>query len=341
MKLTALTCGPINTFQTLALVCFIVLSACSEQPDEASQEAQSKITEKSAIEDQLQKAAPAGATNDVSNARKDNLVLRDFMAEVDQHYANLQAETEALYQQVITFSKAPSAAALENSIKAWEQAHNRYLAGSFLNQLFKELIKTETLDQPGPAIEARLDAHPLLPGYLDAVSGYPYSGLIHSDIPLTLANLYQEFQLGDPAYVTLGFHALEVMLKGTDQERELSEFAKIKAVQEKHETDPELRRTLYSNLLAEQIRQDVFQLPANWRQNIKVLLLNLDEPQSRGLKSRLLKSIREQSESMDVKTTENGPTQAQADEHFNEQATAMKLDLQNRILLSLESDPAT
>ena len=180
----------------------------------------------------------------------------------------------------------------------------------------------------------RIDAHPLLPGYLDTVYGYPYSGLIHSDIPLTLANLYQEFQLGDPAYVTLGFHALEVMLKGSDQERKLSDFAKLKALQEKHETDPELRRSLYSNLLAEQIRQDIFQLPANWRQNIRGLLFSLDESQSVGLKSRLVKSIKEQNTSSGV---ENTQTQAEADEHFNELASTMKQDLQKRILLSLDT----
>lgn len=336
MKPTTIVYGSANHLRVIFFAMLFVLSACSEQTSDSPQPNElPSSTRPDSANGNMPDLSPDTVKDD-RHSQKDNPHLRAFMDEVDQYYANLHAETEALYQQVLTFAKAPSEPALENSIKAWEQAHNRFLAGRFLNQLFKQLLNTETLDQPGPDIEVRLDAYPLLPGYLDSVSGYPFSGLIHGDIPITLANMYQEFQLGDPAYVTLGFHALEVMLKGTDQERQVSEFAKLKTVQEKTDADPELRRTLYCHLLAEQIRQDILQLPAKWRQNIKELLINLDETQSRSLKSRLSKILNDLGESASGRASPD--TQSQADEHFNEHVISMQQDLQNRIRLSLEGE---
>jgi hypothetical protein len=265
-----------------------------------------------------------------------NPALSAFIETIDNHYVNLQAKADELHSAIIKFARSPSETTLDNAISAWEHTHDIYLAGRHLDTLFTDLVAPENQQQTGPGIHTRLDSQPLLPGYLDAVSGYPFSGLIHSDIPLTLVNMYQEFQLGDTAYITLGFHALEVMLKGTDKERDSAEFAPLKSTKDTSEAPPELRRTLYSILLAEQIRLDVLQLPAIWRQQIKNALGHLDQEQTRQLNAVLQKNLRQRLQSLES-TTSTRPDDTSV--HAGETANAIERELLQKLLTDLEDPP--
>lgn len=312
-------------FLNVCLLSLALHSGCSEHSTDAiPTEDQTKLEQTT--------ATGSSASNDQDQtARKDeNPVLQSFIDEIDLYHETLQTETDALKDRVTQFAVAPSEKTLHDSILAWEQAHNRYLAGHFLEQLLASMIISQAAnqsDQPLLDVQKRLDAYPLLPGYLDAVEGYPFSGLIHTEMPLTLATLYQEFQLGDAAYVTLGFHALEVMLKGTDKERKMTEFEALKALQDTSKAAPELRRTLYCSLLAEQIQDDIQSLSTQWHQHIKTALFHLDAEQTNNMKLRLTKALRQQT--------------IKIEEHQSQTAQDMEQTLREKILLSLEKTPSS
>lgn len=326
-------------FLGLCLLGLVLLSGCSEHSTDAIPPADQSNEQDTPTAESSVKSEEQGALS----TKTDNPALNGFIEEVDRYYQSLQTEADALKDQVTQFVIAPSEKTLHNSILAWEQAHNRYLAGHFLSDLFADLITDETQnlsDQPLLDVHKRLDAHPLLPGYLDSVEGYPFSGLIHTEIPLTLATLYQEFQLGDAAYVTLGFHALEVMLKGTDKEREITEFEALKALQETSKAAPELRRTLYCSLLAEQIQQDIQTLPSEWQQQIKTVLFNLDAEQTQTLKLRLTKTLdRQVTEPADA--SQKNKKLTDSPEHKNAQALEMEQSLREKLRAALNNDPSS
>ncbi len=222
-----------------------------------------------------------------------SLALKPLLDRIDAYYLTLDNDARALNSTIMKLAKTPSDTIHENSLKAWEQAHDAYHAGLFLHSVFTELLSMGSTNANRSIIDAhtRLDSHPLLPGYLDSVKNYPFSGLIHADINITLENLYQEFQLGDKAYVTLGFHPLEIMLRGADKEREITDFAALNATKKSQEESPEIRRTLYSALLARQIHTDIRQISLDWKQRIQPALAAIDTQRSNTLIPRLTKIL--------------------------------------------------
>ena len=110
-----------------------------------------------------------------------------------------------------------------------------------------------------------MDQHPIIPGYLDSVTGYPLSGLIHSDIELSATSLNQEHQLGDKAYAALGFHALEFMLFGEKggRARSAEDFSPSAAeISAPHSA--KRRRTQFISLLATVLVEDIRTLISSW-----------------------------------------------------------------------------
>ncbi len=198
--------------------------------------------------------------------------LIKFTRIVEDHFKRLSDEASLLREQLITFTKKPSKTSYSDTIKAFEQTHARFVGGYFLDSccsIYSPIYASPDIDNTLAPSKTTLDQHPLLPGYLDVVEGYPFSGLIYSDIPLTRASMMQEFQLGDTAYVTLGFHALEVILKGSNQNRKINEFSALSSTSDSSTASPELRRTLYAILLATEIERDILTLQKYWYSSLK------------------------------------------------------------------------
>lgn len=120
-----------------------------------------------------------------------------------------------LKTSVTTFLNSPTPETLMEARIHWRQAHQSYanliLAYKLAGQ--EPLHIQDDRDT--------LDASPILSGYLDRVPGYPRSGIVYSEVPLTADFLREEHQSTDFLYLTLGFHPLEVMLWGSaDQSTE-------------------------------------------------------------------------------------------------------------------------
>lgn len=126
-----------------------------------------------------------------------------------------------LQERINLFLDAPTEASLNEARRVWQEAHQAY-----------RLVQSDYV-QAGmtpPQIEDSrdpIDAYPILPGYLDQVPGYPHSGVVFSEVPLTPEFLTQEHQSTDFHYVIQGFHPLEFMLWGNPEESVADQVAKF------------------------------------------------------------------------------------------------------------------
>ncbi|MDX1635548.1 MAG: imelysin family protein [Marinobacter sp.] len=109
---------------------------------------------------------------------------------------------------ITRFLETPTAEHLVAARQQWQASHQSYGQALVAYQL-AHMNPPQIAQDRDP-----VDAHPILPGYLDRVPGYPRSGLVYSEVPLTPAFLEEEHQSTDFFYATLGFHPLEVLLWG-------------------------------------------------------------------------------------------------------------------------------
>lgn len=115
-------------------------------------------------------------------------------------------ETRALQQSVNAFLDKPDTETLAKARQQWRQTHKQY-ARLAVGYRLAGLTPPQIRDDRDP-----IDAHPMLPGYLDQVPGYPQSGLVYSEVPMTPDFLRGEHQSTDFYYLTLGLHPLETLL---------------------------------------------------------------------------------------------------------------------------------
>lgn len=128
-------------------------------------------------------------------------------AVISQTDAACQGAT-TLRSAITAFLEAPTAEHLVAARQQWQASHQSYGEALVAYQLAR-MNPPQIAQDRDP-----IDAHPVLPGYLDRVPGYPRSGLVYSEVPLTPAFLAEEHQSTDFFYLTLGFHPLEVLLWG-------------------------------------------------------------------------------------------------------------------------------
>ena len=149
--------------------------------------------------------------------------------------------TSALSDAVTGFVASPDQTTLASARTACKDAHLAYRALHTLYLL---------ADLQPPQIKSdrdSVDAHPMLPGYLDQVPGYPRSGLVYSEVPLTPEFLRKEHQSTDFFYLTLGFHPIESLLwppATPKPEKVVATFAGSEKQAADHIDAPERRQNL-------------------------------------------------------------------------------------------------
>ncbi|WP_347331521.1 imelysin family protein [Marinimicrobium locisalis] len=139
-----------------------------------------------------------------------------------------QSRCQSLHDNIETFLASPDQAGLDSARAQWHECHNRWhrldplLALADSNPgLFGELER----------VRFAVDAHPLQPGYLDSIEGYPYSGIVNDiTLNLTARTLRDQHGLTDDSDVVLGLHALEFLLWGEKGGRSVKDYT--------HQTEP-------------------------------------------------------------------------------------------------------
>lgn len=185
--------------------------------------------------------------------------FEDLLASSELESANLANATDA-------FTREPTEEAFSSLVLQYESAHQAY-----------RLSRIATLLDTNSAIdEQHIDDAPMLPGYLDSVEDYPSSGLIHSELPIEITTILQEYKFSDELYLTLGFHPYDFILKG-DASSPVAAWRRFNEEgTKKHSLAAERRRT-YLTLLANTLHKDISEQAALWRQSAIIDATKLDD----------------------------------------------------------------
>ncbi len=210
----------------------------------------------------INKLQPASLNTNKANIKPSTptALTTYYLSLASQQFKTTCSNAEQLQASVQLFLTAPSKKTLKETRQHWLSSHNSYIA----SKLFRTLnIKHPELDhsQIDPvkhSLTIRIDQSPMLPGYLDAVKGYPQSGYVFSPLPIDAETLNNEHQFSDTLYVTLGFHAIEFLLwgEGNEQARTSSDYATLTNIKENPEL-PQARRSQLLSLTTQLLSDDL------------------------------------------------------------------------------------
>jgi len=239
----------------IGLVC-VILSACSEHG------ADQKVTPLSApAPEKLSEPQHTYSEDSAEHSAAAATLITSY-----QHaYAKAASDASDLRTQINDFYTGPDQNKLNQLRAQLSSAHQSFHIAetSQVFNLIHPVLDSTSLKEPiHHPIRVRLDQHPLIAGYLDTVEGYPASGIVHSEIDITLENLNDEHQFSDVAYVALGFHALEFLLNGSDPEKRFAQLQPSDP-EEKHTAE---RRETFIKVLGEQILSDISLIEAAWQE---------------------------------------------------------------------------
>lgn len=209
---------------------------------------------------------PPSEPSKVTTSKQQQLDSHFWQAGADE-IDQLIEQSGQLQKAIDTFLSQTDESSLSALQQQWRVTHSQwhrcafYLAGIERRPLLvPELAQTIS----------RIHASPIEPGYIDAIDGYPNSGLINDlSVIIDSGNLYQQHQRFDLNEVAVGLHALEFML----WQRSAGDYSKaIKPSPEQRaeglgEADmPSWRRRQYLKVLADALIQDSQQLQQQWLQ---------------------------------------------------------------------------
>lgn len=107
---------------------------------------------------------------------------------------------------------APDAAQLEAARNAWALLYSHF------NRAWTILASRAALDPSLAGPLARADIWPILPGYVDAVPGWPESGIVYdATLPLDVDTLLAQQDVSDPAEVSVGLQVVHQLLAGVPE----------------------------------------------------------------------------------------------------------------------------
>jgi len=221
----------------------LALFACENEPNKAP----------APSEAQINKSQPAAVNSDSKSTSlppsiRSPLTTR-YLSLASQQFRATCTHAKQLQTSIQLFLSKPNKKTLDDTKQQWLTSHNSYAASKLfriLNIKHPELDRSQ-IDPVKHSLAIRIDQSPLLAGYLDAVEGYPQSGYVFSPIPINEETLNKEHQFSDTLYVTLGFHAIEFLLWGenNEQARESTDYAALSVI----DKDPELVQARRSQLL--------------------------------------------------------------------------------------------
>lgn len=132
----------------------------------------------------------------------------------DRTTGRFQQASEQLQQAVTHLTIAPGQDTLTAAQAQWVDTAEAW--GSALPCLATPL--TAAAERRHGVRLARTAAGPALAGFIDAIPGYPDSGLVHDEtVTLSMDSLLQQHQVTDDGEVALGLFALEVLLFGVTE----------------------------------------------------------------------------------------------------------------------------
>lgn len=224
-----------------------MLSGCSDDASTPS------ATEPSSQQEQTQQASPLKA--DLSA-----LAEHSFRQTTELLHLGHQ-----LHISVRNFLDKPSEASLSHARQA-------YL--TLLQQWVHSLpyINMTALTSSGAPLMNRLEKLPILPGYLDQIPNYPFSGLVHDImLPLETDHLMRLHTLDNDEQVIFGLSAIEFLLFDHYQSAHHKKFLPMTSLSEEEQQEeiqlqqlPNNRRRALLLSQANQLVEDLSELHKRW-----------------------------------------------------------------------------
>jgi len=206
-----------------AATLLLVLVGCSENTSEP------QIAEPTA------ETRPSGfelLNPELSTAAKQ--IALDYAEQIRVDFSQVSIEIEKLQSAIGEFLAQTNIENLDRARQSWLLAHSAYELTT-LHRYFAASILDEQNSIALLQLQYQINHWPIVPGYLDYVDGYPYSGIVH-DINVSLDSIGLRDQHGafDISEVTLGFHVLEFLLWGSrdtqSELRSVDDFIEIDAL---------------------------------------------------------------------------------------------------------------
>lgn len=193
-----------------------------------------------------------------SAAANPNLVAQHYARLVYANYSDTLAAASDLQAAIAEFVANPSAAGLQKARSAWLAARE------FYGQTEAFRFYGGPIDgKDGP--EGRLNAWPMDEAYVDAVLGKPTAGMIQNPkFAINKTNLLRANERGGEENVSTGWHAIEFLLWGQDQDENgpgQRNFADFVDGNNAHAT----RRRQYLSVVTALLVEDLYQLTQAWQ----------------------------------------------------------------------------
>lgn len=182
--------------------------------------------------------------------------VSQWVDSASQCYHNAELSYLELDAKTQEFLDTPSQTLLRQLQNGWRSAHQHFVACGLFQQPVSRDWKTINL------LLIQLDSWPIMGGYIDAIPGYPDTGIINdSSIDVSLQTLIEQHQITDTTDVTVGFHAIEFLLWGENLQRSYTEYLSYapEISEFGFDTNPENRRRTVlresTSILVTQTRQ--------------------------------------------------------------------------------------
>lgn len=135
-----------------------------------------------------------------------------FVGLREQAAQRLRQDVGGLCASIQQLLETPDASTLNKARSSWNYAHDAYLGWQTFAFGFQD--RKQALREA-----EHLDAWPVMAGYVDYTAEHPRSGIVYDiTVELTPENLLEQHQLTDLSEVSIGFHALELLIWGEGQE---------------------------------------------------------------------------------------------------------------------------
>ena len=145
-------------------------------------------------------------------------IILDYVEQIGVDLIQAGIEIEMLQSSIVMLTGQATNENLSLSKKTWLDAHSAYelttLHRYFAMQLLEEQNSLALMQ-----IQYQINHWPIIPGYIDYVNGYPDSGIVHDiNVNLDVSSLREQHGTFDVSEVTLGFHVIEFLLWGDDND---------------------------------------------------------------------------------------------------------------------------
>ena len=132
-----------------------------------------------------------------------------FQRDAEQHTLQMLALCQTLGDDVLAFLATPDARHQLAAQASFRLCYQSWAANQLFFQLAFNPADKKTLQ---PLLDL-INTRPFLPGYIDSIPDYPYSGLIYEvDLPINEATLLGQHRLMDEDSAALGFPVVEFFL---------------------------------------------------------------------------------------------------------------------------------